>query len=499
MITPIPSNRPLDWPELIYELQSLLADTEIYLVGGTVRDVYLRRPVHDLDFVTPEDGRPIARLMANAFGGDYYPLDAERKVGRALIQYQDEAWVVDVAQLRAQTLAEDLQDRDFSVNAIAVNLQDLDHLLDPMDGVGAMERKEVVICSADSIAHDPVRALRAIRMSLTLKYRLSPETKAAIRQDGPEITQISPERVRDELFKLLGTTKPSSSLMLLEGLNLLPILLPEVLAMKGVGQSAPHIWDVWRHTLNTMDTLDNLLIAFGPRHTDESGANFGLGMIIFSLAHLRKEIEAHLQKAWPVERSHHALLMMAALAHDVGKPLTKTIDPDGRIRFFDHPEKGAEIVVQWGQDFRLSTHEIEQLELVVLHHMRPFLLYNNQEKVTRRAQYRFWRDLGEAGVDVCLLSCADYLATYGTTLRQDDWLKYVVHIKTLLEGYYQEQDTLVNIPMFLNGRDLMSRFDLQAGPIIGQILEGLREAQAVLEVQSENEAVAWVENWLAAR
>ncbi|MBI5931482.1 MAG: HD domain-containing protein [Chloroflexi bacterium] len=501
---PVPSNRPLFWSELIYELQHLLADNEnkhpyeIYIVGGTVRDMLLRRPVHDLDFVTPEDGRPIARLIANAFNGDYYPLDAERKVGRALIQYQEQAWVIDVAQLRAPTLEEDLRDRDFSINAMAVNLHDLDHLFDPTDGLGAIDNKQVMICAEDAIYRDPVRALRAIRMSLTLKYYLAPETKAAIRRDGPEISRVSPERVRDELFKLLGKTKPSSAIALLDHLGLLALLLPETPTMQGVTQSPPHTLDVWRHTLSVMDVLDNLLIAFGPRRTDESAANFGLGMVIFSLAHLRSEIVEHVQQMWPTERSHHALMMLAALAHDIAKPITRTVDPDGRIRFFGHPEKGAEIAEQWGLQLRLSNDEIERLYLIVYHHMRPLLLYSGGE-LSRRAIYRFWRDLGAAGVDVCLMSCADYLATYGTTLNQDEWLKFVQNIRTLLEGYYRQREELVSFPMLLDGRLIMSEFDLEPGPIIGQILDGLREAQAVKEVQTKHEAMVWVEHWLAER
>lgn len=495
-LTPIPSNRPLYWPELIHELQAHLPNREIYIVGGTVRDVYLRRPVHDLDFVTPEDGRPIARLIANTFDGAYYPLDDERRVGRALIQYQEQAWVIDVAQLRGPTLEQDLRDRDFSINAIAVSLHDLDHLLDPTDGVGAMESKQVVICAEDAISRDPVRALRAIRMSLTLKYRLSPETKTAIRQDGPQVSHVSPERVRDEVFKLLGTTKPSSALALLDGLDLLPLLFPEARMMQGVTQSPPHTLDVWRHTLHVMDNLEGLLTAFSPRRTDETAANFGLGMVVFSLAHLRSEIVAHVQHWWPAERSHIALLMLAALAHDIAKPMTRTIDPDGNTHFFGHPERGAEIVAQWGTAMRLSNDEIERLHRVVYHHMRPLMLYNSGE-LTRRAIYRFWRDLGEAGVDVCLLSCADYLATYGTTLNQGEWLRFVQIIKTLLEGYYRQREALVSFPMLLDGWMIMNRFNLKPGPIIGEILDGLREAQAVQEVQTQDEALRWVENWLA--
>jgi tRNA nucleotidyltransferase/poly(A) polymerase len=497
-IEPIRSDRPLYWPALVEFLPRLLNIRELYVVGGTVRDVYLGRPVHDLDLTTPGDGRTVARRLANAFEGDYYPLDDERRVGRALIHYEGERWVIDVAQFRGPTLEADLRDRDFTLNALAVDLHDLDHILDPLDGLGAIRAKQLVLCQPASIAHDPVRACRAVRMSLTFGLKMTPDTIRAVKQDGPQIARSSPERVRDELFKLLDTRKASAGLHTLDMLGLLRHILPDVANLKEVEQSPPHTLDVWRHTISVMDFMERIQATIGRERTDNTAANVSLGMIAYSLTAFREQLQTHFAQGWPNDRSHRALLILAALGHDIAKPETQTIEKNGHIHFLKHERIGAERMTEWGQRLRLSSDETKRLSHIVAHHMRPLHLHAGG-KLTRRALYRFWRDTGAAGVDVCLLSMADYLGTYGATLNQDDWIRFVELIQALLAGYFQEPDELVEVKPLVSGNVLIDHFNLEPGPLIGEMLDALREAQAVDGLASPDEALAWLAEWLAGR
>ncbi len=496
-ITPIASKRPLHWSDLIYQLQDLLVNDEVYLVGGIVRDVYLGREIHDIDLVTATDGRRVGRHIANTLNGDYYPLDDERGVGRALIEWQGKTWTVDVAQFRGVDLQADLEDRDFTVNAIAVDLQDLDHLLDPLAGAEDIEAKIVRVCHPEAIARDPVRALRAVRMSIGLKFKIIPETKIAIRDDGRLLKQVSDERIRDEFLKILGGKKPMAALTLLDTLGLLTLILPEIELLKGVTQSPPHLFDVWRHTLNVVDFLDAILQTIGTERTDATAANFALGMIVYTLADLRQELQHHLSQIWPNERSHRALLILAALAHDMGKPLTRSVTDDGKIHFYRHEEASEQIVKQWGRSLALSNDEIERLQIIVRHHMRPLQLSLHGKSVSRRVQYRFWKDTGVAGVDVCLHTMADYLGKRGGKVEQQDWINYLEMIHTLLDGYFHQSETLVHITPMVDGNTLMKHLNLSPGPLIGQLIADLREAQALQQVQSPEEALAWAGEWLA--
>lgn len=491
-------DRPLEWPDLVYAIQAALPNTELYLVGGVVRDVYLRRPVHDLDMVSPHDGRPIARRLANAFNGHYYPLDVERGVGRTLIEWEGKTWILDVAQFRGPDLLADLRDRDFTANAVASPLHGLEHVIDPLGGLADIRDKVVRLCQPSAIEHDPVRALRALRLSLGYQMRLANETKAAIRAVGDSLQRISAERIRDELLKLLGGPKPQVALTLLDTLGLLPLIFPEALAMQGIEQSPPHVFDVWRHSLGVIESVDSLLKAFSNATVDINNLSLPISLAAMSLGPLRHPLADYLATTgWPNQRTHHALLILAALAHDVGKPLTQSVGDDGRIHFYHHEEEGATLVEAWANRLALSNEETDRLWMIVRHHMRPLHLFHSG--LSRRAAYRFWRDVGEAGVDICLLTMGDYLGKYGPQFDQNDWLRYLDMLRTLLEGYFHEHHELVSFQPLLNGREIMQRFNLAPGPIIGEIVAALHEAQALKEIQTPDDATAWLAEWLAQR
>ena len=247
----LPPSRPLLWHPAVETICALIpASEEVYLVGGAVRDAWLQRPLRDIDLATPDDGRPLARRIANALHGAYYSLDPERGVGRALIPWEGAQLVVDVAQFRGPDLLTDLQKRDFTLNAMAVRVAgDLQTVIDPLGGQHDLAQKRLRQCSPTSIADDPVRALRAVRASLTFGLTIEPATRESIRQAGPRLGTASTERVRDEFFNLLDARHPAGALRALKQLGLLAQIIPQTEAMQHVAQSPPHEFDLWNHTL----------------------------------------------------------------------------------------------------------------------------------------------------------------------------------------------------------------------------------------------------------
>ncbi|MBO9309396.1 MAG: CCA tRNA nucleotidyltransferase, partial [Chloroflexi bacterium] len=184
----VPAPFQLEYPPLVSALLPIVGEAEVYLVGGCVRDALLRRPSHDLDLATPSDGRQLARRIANALKGDYYALDPERQVGRAIVRYDGVRYTVDVARFRGGSLEEDLRGRDFTVNAIAVPLRgDLQALIDPLNGMRDLFDKRLRRCSPEAIRDDPIRALRAIRQSVQFKLLIERETRADLRAYGAGI------------------------------------------------------------------------------------------------------------------------------------------------------------------------------------------------------------------------------------------------------------------------------------------------------------------------
>ena len=169
-----------------------------------MRDALLGRPVHDLDFAVERNARAAARRVADSLKVAYYPLDVERDTGRVVaIQPDGSRQVMDFALLQGADIYSDLSARDFTINAMALDLRHPDQLIDPLGGAADLRSRQLRLCSATALEDDPVRILRGIRLASSLNYRLLPETLQRLRLALPGLPRVSPERVRDELFRIL--------------------------------------------------------------------------------------------------------------------------------------------------------------------------------------------------------------------------------------------------------------------------------------------------------
>ena len=477
--------------ELLKHIQSALpAGVQVYLVGGAVRDALLGRASHDLDFVLAGEVLGIARRIANALGAAYFPLDEERRTARlVLIQADGSRFKLDFAAMRSSDLDSDLRARDFTINAIALPLATLEALVDPCGGATDLYARVLRTCSPGSFLDDPVRVIRAVRLATALNCKILPETSQQLRQAVPYLEQVSPERVRDELFRILDGPQPATGIRLLDILGALALILPELPSLKGVSQPPPHISKVWEHTLEVLQRLDQVLDVLALQYDQEHAASWALGFISVQLGRYRKQLHEHLHTSLNPERNLRGLLFLAALYHDAGKPITRQVDETGRIRFFEHEQVSAEQAAQRGRLLRLSNTEIERLTVIVRNHMRPLLLAQSGAPPTRRAIYRYFKACGAAGIDVGLLSLADCLAAFGSTLPHETWARHLLVVRTLFEAWWENPEQAVSPPSLLNGYDLMRNFDLQPGPVVGQLLEAIQEAQAAGQINSREQAL----------
>ncbi|RME87098.1 MAG: HD domain-containing protein [Anaerolineae bacterium] len=498
----LPSHLTL--PPLVDAVRGALPpDQPLYLVGGALRDALQGRLTHDLDFVVPQGGRRAARRVADALKAAFYPLDDERDIGRVVVTRADGGRdVLDFAAFRGPDLEADLRGRDFTVNALAMDLRS-GEIFDPLGGAADLREKRLRACSPSALREDPVRVLRAVRHAAALNLHILPETRQAIRDAAPLLTRVSPERVRDEFFRILESPRPATSLRALDLLDALPHFLPELTEIKNVEQPPPHVSDVWRHTLRVLDHLEGLLALLSPHYDEEMAADLFNGLLVMRLGRYRRQLAEHLATALTPDRSRRALLFLAALYHDVAKPTSKTLDEDGRLRFWGHDKKGAEIASRRARALRLSNEEIAYLKTVIRHHMRVHFLtnrlYRKGKHPSRRAVYRFFRHAAEAGVDIVLLSLADLRATYEHTLSQDHWAACLDVSRTLLENWWERPQEVVSPPPLLNGRDLIEALDLSPGPLVGELLDAVREAQAMGEVSTREEALAFSRRYLSER
>src|SRR5687768_12005787 len=271
---------PLSISPLVDKVHAILPDQEIYLVGGAVRDMLLNRVSPDLDFALPSNGISLARRVANALNANFMVLDEERDTGRVIVTESDGTRIfLDFATYRGgSTLEEDLRARDFTINAIAFDLR-TKTLIDPFNGTSDLRIKTIRACSPTSLRDDPVRILRAVRQAAAFEFKIEMETRKTIKQAVSFLPNVSPERQRDELFKILEGKKPDASMRALEMLGVFPYLLPELSALKSVEQSAPHVYNVWEHTLSVLEHLENLLSVLAPGYNAEDANDLFTGLL----------------------------------------------------------------------------------------------------------------------------------------------------------------------------------------------------------------------------
>jgi tRNA nucleotidyltransferase/poly(A) polymerase len=381
------------------------------------------------------------------------------------------------------------------VNALAVSLAG--QWIDPLGGQADLKAKRLRQCGPASLESDPVRALRAVRLAAQLDFQIERGTRNAARKVAPLIESVAAERVRDEFMKMLGGRRVAASLRAMDALGLLARVVPELSELKGVAQSAPHVYDAWEHTLAVVDHLERLLLVLGRVHDVDAASEYALGYAAGRVGRYRTEISDHLEHELSVGRSTRPLLFFIALMHDIAKPLTRTVEAGGRIRFFDHEVKGAEITEARAIELRLSADEVARAAAVVRHHMRPGLLAQGGT-VTPRAVYRFFRDVGLAGVDVCLLTLADLLGTRGVELGREEWGARVDTVVALLDGYYRQPEKVVRPPALITGEDVMA-LGVPQGRAVGQLLEAVREAQAVGEVSTREAAIELVRRLVSSQ
>jgi putative nucleotidyltransferase with HDIG domain len=447
------------------------------LVGGAVRDAKLpraRRPAPaDLDVAVESGALDIARRVAARLGGAFVPLDPDRGAARVLTR----GMCLDVTDWRAPTLEDDLAARDFTVNALAVPVRELlsrgrAGVIDPTGGLADLRSRRLRVHEPRVLAEDPLRTLRGVRLEAALGFRLTASTVRAIRVAAPGLAGVAAERIRDELLALLTLPRAAPALRRLDALGLLGVIVPEIEPMRGSTQPAPHRFPVLEHSLRAVAGAD---------------------ILVEELRELRpygEELAAHMAEELGGGVRRGQVLKLAALLHDVSKPETRRLI-DGRIRFFGHDVLGAARARDIAERLRLPVRARGVLERLVRHHLRLMHLAA-AGRVTPRARYRFYRDLGEDTRDLLLLTLVDAAAVTGVSPRSI-WRRASL-VRDLLQGWEETPRAGPGAAPLVRGEDVMARFGIPPGPEVGRLLERAREAQGLGLVTTREEALAYLDS-----
>jgi len=480
----------LEGPSLLRRVVGFLVqeDVSAYLVGGYLRDTLLGRPTRDADIAVLADAPQVARKLADALHGKYVLLDEANGIARVLLPEGDAEegfqWHFDLSTI-AGDISADLARRDFTVDAMAVDLARADSgeplpLIDPFHGAEDLKGRLIRAVSDAVFEADPVRLVRAVRLAAEYGFTIEAGSEALLRGQCRLVRQVAGERLKEELCRILAVSDSARFLTYLDRLGLLTEIVPELAAAKGVEQPREHYWDVFRHSMETVAALEGLL--------GRSGRGDILGQVpprLYAGSRPEEEISHGLTRA--------AVAKLAALLHDIAKPQTKTMEPDGRARFFGHTKEGAVVGGEILRRLRFGTREIRMVQKMIEAHLRLWQMGDGLP--TRRAIYRYFRDTGEVSIDIMFLSLADFLATQGPVTDLEQWQQHCRLVDYILTQR-EEEATIVSPPKLIDGHDVMRVFGLKPGSRIGQILDAVREAQGAGEIDTREAALDFVRSYL---
>jgi len=500
----------------IAEVSRLLAQEgyQSYIVGGFIRDCLLGRQTNDVDIAVDGDAVTVARKVARALKGKFVLLDDINSIARVVITRagqpegppQDQGLYgaerhLDFSSF-SQNIESDLARRDFTINAMAAELgqfvmataanmgkkQSQVKLIDPFSGEEDLKNGIVRAVSDQIFETDAARLLRGVRLAAELDFSIEPKTEDLIRGYSQSIVKIPGERIREELLRLLNLPRTTHYLSYLDQLGLLLALIPELAESKGVEQPTVHFWDVFDHSLQTVATIEFLL--------KESGWEYDNGDMLADVP-WSDSIGQHFAQEVSKGGSRKALLKLGGLLHDVAKPRTKSVDDSGRAHFLGHAKQGAAMAEIIVSRLRFSRQEIGLVRSLVYHHLRPAQMAN-EDLPTQRAIYRYFRDTRDAGVDILFLALADYLASRGPLVNMQEWKGHCRLANYILTEHAKQQAEILPVKL-VDGHDLISIFDLDRGPLIGELLAMVHEAQASGELANKEEALALVRGELDKR
>lgn len=466
-----------DIKSALKKVRAISGEKEVYLVGGFIRDLLCGRSSTDCDFCVKQYPERLSREVSRSLSGNWFVLDREFQSYRVLIRSGKITFNLDFSRMNGASINEDLSCRDFTVNAMAVHVKHIDdikgNILDNHGGIKDIMSRKISSISDENLKNDPLRLLRAYRIASETGFTVDKKTLKSIRSFSELILKSAPERIKEELYKILRSDDSCGIFKQLDRAGLLEKLFPEVTACRNLAKVYYKKEGVLTHLYQSLEKMDFITL--------NTGELFG---------RMSVKIRAYLDEIIPGGYPRWVTLKLASLLHDVGKAPTAKMR-SGRLRFFYHEDEGEKMVKQISERFRLSSREREIVALMALGHMRPGNLAY-QSTITDRAKYRFFRDYGDNAVSLLLISLADrftYLSPRQIKARKD---RHHTAIISLLRHFYTQKEK-ISPKKIIDGNRLMSEFNLKPGPLIGGILESLQEAQAMGKVRNYKDAISYAQ------
>jgi poly(A) polymerase len=423
------------------------ANKKVYLVGGMLRDLLLGFEIDDIDIAISGKGKDFAKAL-----GKYFRLKKDLNEFRVT----GEELNIDVLGLGSTEILEDLGRRDFTINAMAYNLLDK-RFIDPFNGVKDLENGIIRAVSRRSIVEDSCRILRGLRFRAYFGFEIEEKTADLFKEYANKLSAVAPERIHFELMALFNAGKTHLAIVP----EIFDKIFPGFLKMEEIkgGKITANLIEHSILTLEKIDALSGDFSIFGPH---------------------KKKIEAYYS-------GNKMGLKIAGLLHDIKKPDAMEINGD-EVHFYGHDKMASDWFKKIGKELKFSTDERNYISKLILHHMWIHLLAA-QQGITERAKRRICFELGSDVMGLCLLASADQAATTGEVDS------HLTEVCREIIGYYFSMKDEVEQPLLM-GRDLIENFNLNPGPLFGEILSKVQMGYEEGEIKTKEEALEFVKKYI---
>jgi len=439
-----------------------------YLVGGVLRNLLLKEEAGcDYDLCTDGDVRVFSEGLAKKSGGSFFLLDETSSTWRVVVK-KAPLTTIDVSRIREGDIVRDLGKRDFTVNALAVDVRDVFEkqkpaLLDPHSGIEDAKKRILRAVSGVSFKEDPLRILRAVRLAQQYNLKIERSTWALLKEGKSLISETAKERVRDELALVFSSPLSFRSMEKLFEAGVMQEVIPELRGWQTMAG-----YDLLSHSVKTLEEAERMLL---------------------EAPLLRKELKEHFDKGLGgVKRK--AVFKIASFFHDIGKPLTMQKE-EGELRFIGHDVEGEEIVKRVLKRLRFSRKVTRAVSTLVRNHHRIFALASI-ERPSQRSRAHFFNSVGgDMGLDLLLIGLSDARATRGA---EDRALFSVV--MDMMDFYFDVYSKAKPRPL-MNGREIMIAFGVPEGPAVGEIIKKISEGVEEGILHDKKNAVRYIKDWLS--
>lgn len=442
-----------------------------YIIGGSIRDLLLGRIPTDYDIAVTENPEKYAKKIAANTTGHLVEMG---KPGQTIIRVVSGGNIFDITSLNGKSIEDDLKKRDFTINAMAYALSS-GEIIDCLGGLRDLADKKIRMVSKNVFRKDPIRLIRAYRIGACLDFEIESQTVSLIRENADLIQNSAGERIRVELFKMLGTSKSYYYLSQMADAGLLMALFPDLGRLIGCLQNRHHHYDVFEHTMKAYYHLETILNDPGKLLPDTSS-----------------------QIRQCIDEDRTALLKCAILLHDIGKPLVKTLDKRGESHFYGHAQKSADMAQKIGKSLKFANREKRFIDFIIRNHIKPLFLFaaHEKNKLAWKGLTRFFIKCGNNTPLLLLHTLADIKAKQKQLNQRNK--TFISFVKELIYDYFYSYKPRSKKPPLITGYDLIHTFGLTPSPEFKTILNLVEEAKLTNKVNSRSEALALVEGFISS-